>query len=140
MTLTLIFNKDLSRVLMCYHRKQHAYNYVGGHKEHGESEMETSYRELQEETGITRNDVELVFIRREQVSLNNAFSGNNCWTLYITAGVLEGDIALIEENNRLEWVSVTDVDRIIFSTFGNGNCYTYMREAIDILTQMRRGE
>lgn len=58
-TLTLVFNKQMNKVLMCYHEKQHAYNFIGGKSEVGETDLDTSYRELYEETGISKNDIDL---------------------------------------------------------------------------------
>ena len=133
MTLTLIFNEKRNKVLMCYHEKQHAYNYVGGHSKPGESEMEATYRELFEETGITKNDVDLVFVRNEQVTCPSSYYKQQAWSLFVTAGVLKHEVELKAERNTLEWVDVWNIDKIIYRSFGHGNCYLYLREAVDII-------
>lgn len=133
MTLTLVFNKDFSKVLMCYHEKQHAYNFIGGYSTQGESEMDASYRELIEETGISKGAIELMFVRYEHVTCKSSYYKSPSWSMMVTAGILKSDIELKPEVNRLEWVDIWDIDKLIYRSFGHGNCYTYLREALDIL-------
>lgn len=45
-TLTIVFNKDKTNVLMCMHNKQQMLNFIGGKVELNESQTEASYREL----------------------------------------------------------------------------------------------
>ncbi|MBO9606366.1 MAG: NUDIX domain-containing protein, partial [Paenibacillaceae bacterium] len=57
----MIYNTDMSRILMCKRLKEPykgLSNFVGGKIEPGESGMDAAYRELLEETAITRADVE----------------------------------------------------------------------------------
>ena len=131
-TLTLVFNQDKTKVLMVFHNKQQMYNFVGGHIEKGESELKASYRELQEETGINKNDIELKHLQTE-LSLSNY--NEYCWSLYITMGVLKHDVKLIEEKNRLEWVSIDNDDILLRASFGNGNCHVFMERALSILSK-----
>ena len=131
-TLTLVFNQDKTKVLMVFHNKQQMYNFVGGHIEKGESELNASYRELQEETGITANDIELTHLQTE-LSLSNY--DEYCWSLYITMGVLKHNVKLIKEKNRLEWVSIDDDNILLNASFGNGNCRVFMERALKILNK-----
>ena len=124
-TLTMVFTPNKAQVLMVLHNKQHMLNFVGGHIEPGEDEMEASYRELFEETGITKDDVELKYIQSEISSFPNSE-----WYLYITAGILKHDVELKEEKNSLHWVSVIDNRVLLGDTFGDGNCYVYVRRAL----------
>ena len=58
-----VFNKDHTKVLMCKRRSdpyKGKYNFVGGKIEQGEDGMSAAYRELEEETGITRRDISLI--------------------------------------------------------------------------------
>lgn len=123
----------MNKVLMCYHEKQHAYNFIGGKSEVGETELDTSYRELYEETGISNDGINLLFVRQEHITAASNYYKKHAWTLYVTAGVLKQDIELKEEANKLEWVDTWDIDKLIYRSFGNGNCYTYLREELDIL-------
>lgn len=131
--LTLIFDKDIQHVLMCYHSKQNAYNYIGGKIEYMEDRMDAAYRELLEETGIRREDVDLHFVREEHVTCVARCYSNKCWKLYISAGILKNNVVLKEEKNRLEWVAIDDMDKILKQSFGNGNCVTYLLESLDVL-------
>ena len=131
-TLTLVFNKDKTKVLMVFHNKQKMYNFVGGHIEKGESELKASYRELQEETGITEADIKLSHLQTE---LTLSDYDEYCWYLYITIGVLKRDVKLVEEKNRLEWVSVDNDEILLNASFGNGNCYVFTKRALSILNK-----
>lgn len=133
MVLTIIFDKTCEHVLMCFHNKQKMYNYVGGHIKPHEDPMVASYRELREETGITSEDVELHFVRREGVTCPASSYKCPCWNMSVTAGVLNKDVCLKPEKNELVWIPRTDTQTILTETFGNGNCYTYLKEAIDVL-------
>lgn len=130
-TLTLIFNKQRDKVLMCWHKKQNALNFVGGKVKEFEDQREASYRELFEETGIGRNDIILKFIREETVRGNGVIYTDN-WNMYITYGVLEHDIVLKDEKNKLEWISIYDT-RIDNNSMGYGNCRIFLNEALEIM-------
>ncbi len=125
-TLTLAFNPTKQKVLMVIHHKQGMLNFVGGHIELGENEMEASYRELFEETGITKDDVVLRYIQ----TATEEFEDGSSWQLYVTAGVLKHDVELKPEKNELCWINCTDTDTLLNSTFGNGNCLVFLRRAL----------
>ena len=129
MTLTIVLNMEMDKVLMCYHNKQRMHNFIGGHVNEGEPGMDASYRELLEETGITSDDVDLQFVRLEKASspLYDPYE------LFITCGVLKNRVKLHQEKNILNWVYIKDVDLISDQTFGMGNCLVYLREAVTIL-------
>lgn len=62
LNLIVVFNKDLSKGLFCIRSKdpyKGKYNFVGGKVEENETNDEAAYRELFEETGISKNDIEL---------------------------------------------------------------------------------
>ena len=131
MTLTLVFNYDMSKVLMCYHNKQRAYNFIGGHVEEGENPRDASYRELEEETGISKDDIELKFVRNESVTTGYC----QPWTMYVTTGILKNkDFVLVPEKNRLEWIDVNENEAFL-NAFGYGNCYMLMQEAMLVLSK-----
>lgn len=132
MTLTLVFNQDATQVLMCRHRKQNAMNFIGGHVMQNEDPMDASYRELFEETGIGRDVITLKSVRVENVKCFDPTYSNDQWELYVTAGILSEPVILEEEKNPLEWINIDDIETFIFG-FGYGNCYTYLREAENVL-------
>ena len=58
----VVFNKKRDAVLFCKRRNdpyKDLYNFVGGKVEPGEESDKAAYRELQEETGITRQHIRL---------------------------------------------------------------------------------
>lgn len=96
------FNKNLNEVLFCIRSKEPykgLYNFVGGKVEKNESDDEAAYRELFEETGISCNDIELDHF----MDLNYFKYENNIQVYY---GILKHEVTLIEEKNKLEWVSI----------------------------------
>lgn len=134
-TLSIVFNKQMSHVLMCVHQKQGALNFIGGKVDASETNMDASYRELEEETGITRDDVSLEFIRQEAVTECTG----DVWNMYITAGVLNKDsIELHQEKNPLKWIPITDTFTIL-NSFHQGSCYTYMVLALQVLLGIKEG-
>ena len=104
LNLIVIFNKDLSKILFWIRAKEPykgLYNFVGGKVENGESNDEAAYRELFEETGISCNDIELEHF----MDLNYFKYENNLQVYY---GILKHEVNLVEEKNKLEWVTIND--------------------------------
>ena len=64
-TLIVVFNEDEDKILMCKRRKNPyngLSNFVGGKIERNENGIDTAYRELQEETAITKADIKLTHL------------------------------------------------------------------------------
>ena len=104
LNLIVVFNKDLSKTLFCIRAKEPykgLYNFVGGKVEENESNYEAAYRELFEETGIGKRDIELDYF----MDLNYFKYENNIQVFY---GILKHDVNLIEEKNKLEWVNINN--------------------------------
>ena len=104
LNLIVVFNKDLDKGLFCIRAKEPykgLYNFVGGKVEDGESNFDAAYRELYEETGIKRSDIELDYF----MDLNYFKYENNLQVYY---GILDHDVELIEEKNKLEWVELDE--------------------------------
>lgn len=104
LNLIVVFNKDLSNCLFCIRAKEPykgMYNFVGGKVEEGESNDNAAYRELFEETGISNNDIKLDHF----MDLNYFKYENNLQVYY---GILENEVKLVEEKNKLEWVKIDD--------------------------------
>lgn len=100
----VIFNKDLTQTLMCKRTKEPymgMYNLVGGKIEKENDGLNEAYRELEEETAITRKDTSLShFMNIEYISFDKIIE--------VYYGVLNKDVELIEEVNKLEWVDIND--------------------------------
>lgn len=104
LNLIVVFNKDLSNCLFCIRAKEPykgMYNFVGGKVEEGEKNDDAAYRELFEETGISNNDIKLDHF----MDLNYFKYENNLQVYY---GILENEVKLVEEKNKLEWVKIDD--------------------------------
>lgn len=113
----LVFNKDENKILMCKRAKEPykgKYNLVGGKVEKDEKELDAAYRELQEETGITGEDITLTHIMNFQYMLSDM-------ELEVYAGKLNRDVELTEEINKLCWMdkkeNFFDIDKFA----GEGN-------------------
>ena len=100
----VIFDKEMNKTLMCKRTKEPymgMYNLVGGKIEKDNDGLNEAYRELVEETNISKVDVELkYFMNIEYVSFNKS--------LEVYYGVLKKDVELVEEVNKLEWVDIND--------------------------------
>ena len=104
LNLIVVFNSNLEKVLFCIRAKEPykgLYNFVGGKVEIGESNDEAAYRELFEETGISNKDIELDHF----MDLNYFKYENNIQVYY---GILKHNIELVEEKNKLQWVTIND--------------------------------
>lgn len=100
----VIFNKGMNKTLMCKRTKEPymgMYNLVGGKIEKENDGLNEAYRELKEETNISKNDVEIKhFMNIEYISFNKS--------LEVYYGILNKEVELIEEVNKLEWVDIND--------------------------------
>ena len=104
MNVIVIFDKNLDKTLMCKRTKEPymgMYNLVGGKIEKENDGLNEAYRELSEETNIQKLDVDLVyFMNLSYIKWNKE--------LEVYYGVLNKEVNLIEEVNKLEWVDIND--------------------------------
>ena len=100
----VILDKNMKNTLMCKRTKDPymgMYNLVGGKIEKDNDGINEAYRELVEETNISKEDTNLInFMNIEYVSMNKV--------LEVYFGILNKEVKLIEEINKLEWVSIED--------------------------------
>lgn len=100
----VILDKNMKNTLMCKRTKDPymgMYNLVGGKIEKDNDGINEAYRELVEETNISKEDTNLInFMNIEYVSMNKV--------LEVYFGILNKEVKLIEEVNKLEWVSIED--------------------------------
>lgn len=100
----MIFDKDFRKTLMCKRTKEPykgMYNLVGGKIEKENDGLNEAYRELQEETNISREDISLIhFMNMEYIVFDK--------TIEVYYGILNNAVDLVEEVNKLEWVDVND--------------------------------
>ena len=104
LNLIVVFSMDLDKALFCIRAKEPykgLYNFVGGKVENGEMPFQAAYRELFEETGISNNDIELDHF----MDINYFKYENNLQVFY---GILKHEVNLVEEKNKLEWLTINE--------------------------------
>ena len=112
LNLIVVFNKSLNKVLFCIRAKEPykgLYNFVGGKVEENESNDDAAYRELFEETGISRDDIELDHF----MDLNYFKYENNIQVYY---GILKNKVKLVEEKNKEEITHNPDTNDLILDS------------------------
>jgi len=100
----IVYNKEQDKILMCRREKEPykgKLNLVGGKVEENENEIEAAYRELQEETGITKKDISLTHLMNFEYKLDDM-------ELQVYTGKLNKEVNLVEEVNKLCWMEKTD--------------------------------
>ena len=104
MTVVVVYDKNRENVLMCKRSKEPykwLYNLVGGKIEKDDDGLNEAYRQLDEETNIKKIDIDLIhFMNLTYIKWNKE--------LEVYYGILKNEVELIEEVNKLEWVSVND--------------------------------
>ena len=102
--LIVVFNEDLTKTLFCIRAKEPykgLYNFVGGKVERNESNDDAAQRELYEETGISTKDIKLDHF----MDLDYFKYENNLQVYY---GILKHEVTLVEEKNKLKWVTINE--------------------------------
>lgn len=100
----IVYNKEENKILMCKREKEPykgKYNLVGGKLEENEESYAGAYRELEEETGITKEDIDLTYLMNLEYKLLDM-------QLQVFAGKLNKDKTLIEEVNKLYWMDLNE--------------------------------
>ena len=115
--LIVVYNSSRDKILMCKRLKEPylgLYNFVGGHIEDGEDGLTAAYRELEEETGITANDIKLTHLMDFNYPLDNCY-------VEVYAGRLFRDIAVSGDENELFWSDLNHnfFDMTIYAGEGN---------------------
>ena len=113
----VVFNKNADKMLMCK-RVKNPYkglsNFVGGKIEKNENGFDAAYRELEEETSITKNDIILSHL------MDFTYYYDDCY-LEVYVGKLNKDVNVSGDENKLYW---STLDHNFFDTTqyaGEGN-------------------
>lgn len=113
----VIFSKDMKRTLMCKRTKnpyKGMLNLVGGKIEKDNDGLNEAYRELKEETNIGNTDIKLThFMNIEYIVYDKLIE--------VYYGILNKEVELIEEVNKLEWIDINDNFFDITKYAGEGN-------------------
>jgi len=95
----IVYSNDEEKILMCHRKKEPykgLYNLVGGKIEENEDYIDAAYRELNEETGITSEDIKLVHVMDFSYQINGI-------ELQVYAGKLNKEVKVVDEVNKLYW-------------------------------------
>lgn len=121
----IIYNQYKDKLLFCKRRKdpyKGQYNFVGGKIETKEDGFNSAYRELEEETGIKENQIQLSHM------MDFTYYNQNCY-VEVYVGQLEIEPNLKEEQHPLYWLDVNenffDVNRFA----GEGNIGHMLEQA-----------
>ena len=97
--LVVVFSKDCSKMLMCKRLKdpyKGLINMVGGKIEENEDHETAAYRELFEETGITREQIKLTHL------MDFTYHLDNCY-VEVYVGRLNCEVTVKGDENTLFW-------------------------------------
>lgn len=120
----VVFNQNKSKVLMCKRKKapfKGLYNFVGGKIEPNEDHLQAAYRELAEETNISKTDIELIHFMDFTYYLDDTL-------LETYIGTLSTNVDIYGEENQLAWIKLTDDFKDLNRFAGNGNIYHILKE------------
>jgi len=120
----LVYNKEEDKILMCKREKEPykgKFNLVGGKVEQGEDELHAAYRELQEETGITKEDIKLTNLMNFEYKMQDM-------ELEVYVGKLDKEKKVVEEINKLYWIDKQDNFFDVEKYAGEGNIGHMMRQ------------
>lgn len=99
----VVFNESADKILMCK-RIKNPYkglsNFVGGKIEKGENGFDAAYRELEEETAITKNDTILSHL------MDFTYYYEDCY-LEVYVGKLNKNANVSGDENKLYWSELT---------------------------------
>lgn len=112
-----VFDKSADKVLMCRRRKdpyKGLSNFVGGKIEPDEDGLDAAYRELEEETAITKNDIVLTHF----MDITYHFE-NSCLEIYV--GKLNKAIDVKGDENELYWSALENDFFDVTKYAGAGN-------------------
>ncbi len=125
--LIITVNKEETHVLMCYRSKDPylgLYNLLGGKIEEDEDDLASAYRELYEESGIKKEDINL-----------DKFM-DFVWhpidmEMKVYKGVLNKEVEVVDEVHELHWIPLSEnfFDTSKFAGEGNiGHMIMLMHE------------
>ena len=87
---------------------------MGGKIEKNENGLDAAYRELEEETTITKDDITLLHM------MDFTYYNQNCFVEVYT-GVLQADVELRPEKHPLHWISAEENFFDLEKYAGEGN-------------------
>ena len=117
MNVIVVYDHARQKILMCRRRKapyKGKLNFVGGKLEPGESSEDAAYRELWEETSISREDIRLVH-------LMDMVYYTYHMTIEVYTGRLNHEMPVFGEENDLLWLNAGENFEDMNRFAGEGN-------------------
>lgn len=113
----IILNKEKTKLLFCKRSSdpyKGLYNFVGGKIEENEDSLAAAYRELEEETGITKADTNLEAFMDFIWHIHNI-------RMEVYVGTLNKNVNLVPEKHPLHWLDIDEnfFDMKVFAGEGN---------------------
>ena len=132
----MVYDKEGDKLLFCKRTKDPylgKYNLVGGKIEEGENSFAAAYRELQEETGIGREQIKLSHM------MDFTYYNQDCY-VEVYVGRLIEDVVLVEEEHPLVFLELKKEDFFDLHKFaGEGNIGHMIEQVKDYGTGIREG-
>ena len=98
----VIISQSNEKWVMCKHKERDTYEVPGGHREEGEDILDTAKRELQEETGAVKFDLEPLCVYSVTGKTNVNKSGEESFGLLCFAEIMEFSGKLESEIEKVE--------------------------------------
>ena len=117
MNVIVVYDHTGQKILMCRRRKdpyKGKLNFVGGKLEPGEASEAAAYRELQEETGISRQDISLVH-------LMDMVYHTYHMQIEVYVGRLKREVVVSGDENELLWLDANGDFEDMSRFAGQGN-------------------
>lgn len=113
----VVYDQDYQKILMCLRQKEPftgLYNFIGGKIKENEESIHAAYRELEEETHISSDDIALIHAHDFYYHLEDMM-------LEIWVGKLKTNKEVYGEQNPLEWIDLHEnfFDLTRFAGYGN---------------------
>ncbi len=121
----IVFSRDERQILFCKRTKdpyEGLYNLVGGKIEAEEDGFAAAYRELEEETGINKAQIQLHHM------MDFTYYNQDCY-VEVYVGVLNCDITLREEAHPLVWLNKSENFFDMNKFAGEGNIGHMLEQA-----------
>lgn len=99
----VIISKSNGQWVLCKHKERKTYEAPGGHREAGESILETAQRELYEETGAVKFEIQPVCVYSVVGKTRVNESGEESYGMLYYADITEFEEELHSEIERIEF-------------------------------------
>lgn len=97
----VIISKSGGKWVFCKHKERNTYEVPGGHREAGETIMETAERELREETGAVKFDIKPICVYSVTGKTIANETGEESFGLLCFAEIMEFSGVLVHEIERV---------------------------------------